>query len=119
MKFKVDENLPIEIIEILQDANHDAVSVFDQNLQGTSDLNLAEICKRETRAIVSLDLDFADIRTYPPNEFSGIVVLRVVRQDKLHVISVFQQIIPLLLREELKGHLWIVEESQVRIRGGE
>jgi hypothetical protein len=34
MKLKVDENLPIEVAEALQQAGHDAVTVHDQRLTG-------------------------------------------------------------------------------------
>jgi hypothetical protein len=47
------------------------------------------------------------------------MVLRVGTQDKLHLIEVFQQAIPLLERERLERRLWIVEETRVRIRGRE
>lgn len=35
MHFKIDENLPIEIAEILNNAGHDAKTVHNQQLQGT------------------------------------------------------------------------------------
>jgi len=66
-----------------------------------------------------LDTDFSDIRAYPPQEFSGIIVLRVRTQTKPHVIEVFSSIIHLISREPLIQHLWIVEETKVRIRGGD
>lgn len=119
MQFKIDENLPVEISEILLNAGHDAKTVNDQQLKGTKDAVLVDICKNENRALITLDTDFSDIRTYPPQEFSGIIVLRVGSQAKQHVIKVFQRIIPIFDREPLNKHLWIVEETKVRIRGKE
>ncbi|MDP3112136.1 MAG: DUF5615 family PIN-like protein [Thermodesulfovibrionales bacterium] len=117
MHFKIDENLPIEITELLAKAGYDAKTVNDQQLQGSKDPVLINICKSEKRVLVTLDTDFSDIRAYPPEEFSGIIVLRVKIQAKHHVIKVFQNIIPLINRESLVNHLWIVEETKVRIRG--
>lgn len=117
MQFKIDENLPIEIAELLINARHDAKTINDQQLQGARDPLLINLCKSENRVLVTLDTDFSDIRTYPPQDFSGIIVLRVGSQAKHHVIKVFQRIIPLLKREPLNQHLWIVEETKVRIRG--
>ena len=37
MKFKIDENLPREAVDVLTAAGHDAVSVFDQGLNGKPD----------------------------------------------------------------------------------
>jgi len=64
--FKVDENLPAEAAEVLVSAGHDAVTVGDQRMSGQPDTNVATVCQHEGRAIVTLDLDFADLRTCPP-----------------------------------------------------
>jgi len=76
-------------------------------------------CNNEQRVLVTLDTDFSDIRFYPPEDLSGIIVLRVRSQAKHHIIEVFRGIIPLLEREPLERNLWIVEETRVRIRGKE
>jgi hypothetical protein len=34
MKFKIDENLPVEIAALLQEAGYDATTVLDQELGG-------------------------------------------------------------------------------------
>ena len=117
MQFKIDENLPIEIAELLNDSGHDAKTVNNQQLQGAKDSLLANVCKNEHRALITLDTDFSDIRAYAPEEFSGIIVFRVSTQAKSHIIKVFRSILPLFNREPLTRHLWIVEETKVRIRG--
>lgn len=53
-----------------------------QRSHGRSDVDRADVCKAEERAIVTLDLDFADIRAYPPDSYSGLIVLRLDRQGK-------------------------------------
>jgi predicted nuclease of predicted toxin-antitoxin system len=117
MRFKVDENLPIEVAEALQQAGHDAVTVPEQHLGGSADAQLAALCRREGRVLVTLDMDFADIRNYPPAEFPGLIVLRLRQQDKPLVLGVLTRLVQVIRREPLEGHLWIVEESRVRIRG--
>ncbi len=116
MRFKIDENLPVELAEELRAAGHEAVTVDDQRLIGTSDRHLSQVCKTEGRIFVTLDLDFADIRTYPPNEHSGLIVLRLIRQDKPHVVDVFRRTLKAVGHEPLEGRLWIVEEKRIRIR---
>ncbi len=118
MKFKIDENLPIEVVDCLSHADYDAVTVIDQGLSGTRDCNIAEICKKEERIIVTLDTDFMDIRTYPPDEYSGIMVIRVKKQSRRHIVDIFTKTVPLLKNEPINHSLWIIEENRVRIRGG-
>lgn len=116
MKFKIDENLPVDIVELLRSAQHDAVTVSDQGLGGENDLNIVNECKSEKRILITLDMDFTDIRTYPPHQFYGFIVLRLQKQDKRHVINVFKKVILLLKQEKVEHQLWIVDEARVRIR---
>ncbi len=117
MQFKIDENLPVEIAELLTAAGHDAKTVNDQHLEGSLDSDLANVCCVENRTLITLDTDFSDITAYPPENFPGIIVLRIRHQAKYHIIKLFRRIMPLLNRERLVQHLWIVEENRLRIRG--
>jgi len=116
MRFKVDENLPIEVAEALRQAGHDAATVLEQRYGGSADERLAALCQRENRALLTLDMDFADIRSSPPSEFPGLI-LRLRQQDKPYVLDVLARLIRLLDQEPLEQHLWIVDEKQIRIRG--
>jgi len=116
MNFKIDENLPVEVAELLKQAGYDATTVSEQNLIGTSDANLAAVCKKEKLTMVTLDTDFADIRSYRPDRFCGIIVMRLSRQDKPHVLEVFRRIMRLFASEPIEQRLWIVEEDRIRIR---
>jgi predicted nuclease of predicted toxin-antitoxin system len=80
MRFKTDENLPVEIAALLRQQGHDAVTVGDEGLAGVADVAVAVVCQAEKRVIVTLDLDFSDIRRYPPENYAGIIVLRPVLQ---------------------------------------
>ncbi|MHB8854363.1 MAG: DUF5615 family PIN-like protein [Ignavibacteriaceae bacterium] len=119
MKFKIDENLPVEISELLIKSGHDSKTVNEQQLKGTKDSVLINLCRQENRAMITMDTDFSDISAYPPEEYAGIIVLRLGSQAKNHVINVFQHTIPTINVEPLQQHLWIVEENMIRIRGKE
>jgi predicted nuclease of predicted toxin-antitoxin system len=119
MRFKVDENLPIDAAELLRANGHDAMTIFDQQMVGEPDPKVASVCKAEERAIITLDLDFSDIRTYPPSAYPGIIILRPRTQSKPDVLALLDKLIPLLGgREPLAGNLWIVQENGIRIREG-
>jgi len=76
MQFKIDENLHSDAADLLRQHGHDALTVFDQGLRGHADGDIASVCQQESRTIVPLDLDFSDIRVYPPGDYEGIIVLR-------------------------------------------
>lgn len=117
LTFKLDENLPVEAASVLRDADYDAVTVVEQQMTGEADSKVSSVCKGEDRVLVTFDLDFADIRVYPPHEHSGIIVLRLARQDKPRVLDALRKLVPALQEESLKGFLWIVDEKRIRVRG--
>ena len=51
MKFKIDENLPIEVAELFKQSGYDAMTVLEQDLGGIADADLASICQKETSTL--------------------------------------------------------------------
>lgn len=117
MEFKIDENLPIEAAQLLRLAGHSADTVHDEQLTGHPDPDIAAVCRRESRILVTLDLDFADIRVYPPEQYAGVIVLRPRLQAKPDVLSLLKRLVGLLGQQPLEKMLWIVDESRLRVRG--
>ncbi len=116
MNVKIDENLPSSIQDFLKNRGHDCHSVYDEGIAGGPDDQLISICHDENRILLTLDLDFADIITYPPTEFSGIIVFRLSRQDAPALLARLEEVLPLLEKIDLPGHLLIVNDSKVRLR---
>lgn len=116
VRFKIGENLPIEVAGVLRARGHDAATVDEQGLGGTVDSRIAAVCAAEDRCLLTLDTDFSDIRSYPPGAHSGIVVLRLAKQDKVSVLAVVSRLVRTFQNQSPKGALWIVDESRIRIR---
>ena len=117
MNFKLDENLPAELGGFLRGHGHDAHSVLDEHLGGASDQSIAGVCQAEQRILLTLDLDFANIRNYPPEHYHGIIILRLAQQDRDAILAIAPRILELLRTENILKRLWIVDESKTRIRG--
>ena len=117
MGFKTDENLPVEVAELLRQHQHDALSVQDQQMAGQGDPQIAGVCQADGRALVTCDLDFADIRAYPPEDYHGIIVLRPAVQSVSSLPRLVNRVFPLIDVEPLDGCIWIVDDHRVRIRG--
>ncbi len=118
MKFKIDENLPIEAATTLSEAGFDAETVRDEALSGAADEILADHARSEARVLVTLDLDFANIQAYPPDRHAGIIVLRLNRQDKAAVLALLRRVMPVLQERSPAGELWIVQHDRIRFRQG-
>lgn len=76
---------------------------------------IAEACQREGRCIITADEDFAQIVDYPPDEYSGIVVLWHPHPNLSRMTALLKQVIKLVETESPVGRLWIVEPGRIRI----
>jgi len=117
MHFTTDENVHPDVAASMRQEGHDAVRVWDEAMRSISDANLAQVCRNEGRILMTFDFDFADIRLYPPGQFAGIIILRLASQDRRHVLRSLARLLPMLTESGMSGHLWIVDEHNVRVRG--
>ncbi len=119
MKFKLDENLPELVRESLGEYGHDTHTVADEGLAGAQDETVLQACVFEDRILITLDLDFSDIRAYPPGSYPGIWVLRPAKQTFKAIDALGRAGVRLSLVERVRGQLWVIDEKRVRIRDGD
>ena len=118
MKLKIDENLPAECAVLLRDAGFHADTVVEEQLSGADDTVIAARAQLESRVLVTLDLDFGNVQSYPPSQHAGIIILRPKRQDKRTVLILMGRIVLALMNRTPAGELWIVEPDRIRFRTG-
>lgn len=114
--FKTDENVHPDVAGLLQASGYDARTVWDQSLRGIEDANLLLVCIRERRVLVTCDIDFCDIRRYPPSEHCGIVVLRTSDQSRKGAVDATRRVISALSHAQIAQTLWIVDDKRIRRR---
>jgi len=117
MKFKLDENLGIRTQHLFRAAGYDIHTVREEGLQGISDQELYKVCCSEKYCLVTLDLDFADIVRFPPQQTGGIVIIRVPRNPSLSLLEkLVRQFLQMLATTPAEKQLWIVETGRIRMR---
>ena len=114
-RFKLDENLPRDAEALLRKAGHDVRSVLDEQLGGNLDPRVFEASQAGNRILITFDLDFSDIRVYPPASHKGIWVLRPHTQSIDNTLALLRAALIVLQAEPTQGRLWIVEPDRVRI----
>ena len=115
-RFKLDENLPTAVKATLVEQGHDALTVLDQSLGGNEDKKIAAVCSEEDRILVTFDLDFSDIREYPPGSNPGIWILRPATQSIDKCVALVRDALAYIETESPERALWIVEPGKIRIR---
>jgi predicted nuclease of predicted toxin-antitoxin system len=119
LKFKLDENLPDLVHRSLTSQGFDAHTVAKEGLAGAADERVLLACKAEGRILITLDLDFSDIRAYPPGTYPGIWVLRPPKQTFKTIEALVLAGVRLAAVERVQGQLWVIDEKRVRIRDGD
>lgn len=116
MKLKLDENLGERGRRLLEQAGHEVCTVPMQGLTSATDRDLLARCVAEGRALVTLDLDFANPLVFPPSGHAGVAVLRLPRKPATGDLeAVVATLIEALRRQPLEHQLWIVETRRVRV----
>jgi len=82
IRAKVDEDLPGETAELLRKAGHDAMTVVEQRLSGSSDEHLWNIAFGEQRWLFTADKGFSNKWATEAGGPSGIVLLRLPRESR-------------------------------------
>lgn len=77
MKIFADECVFSPTIRFLRECGHDEITVYDVNLNGHEDPELLAFATAQNRVLLTIDLDFSNIRHYPPQHHAGVIVLRI------------------------------------------
>jgi len=115
VRFKLDENLDLRLVSLIEEGGHDVDSVHGEGLSGSSDEVVYEACVRDRRILISLDLDFANPIRFPPAATPGIIVVRPPRPVLPQIRATLAAALPDLQTRQLDGRLWIVEPGRIRV----
>ncbi|MEH2294627.1 DUF5615 family PIN-like protein [Nostoc sp.] len=77
--------------------------------------SLEQVCAEE-RFFITLDLDFSDIRRFPPGTHPGILLLRSHNRSRQAVLEILSGVVQEQSLEKLKGCLVVADDIQTRIR---
>lgn len=116
MRFKFDENFPEVVRTDLAALGHDVATCAEEGLTGGSDPNLAAHASNESRILLTCDLDFSDIRRYPPGSHAGIVLFRLHLQAIPACRRAILDALSALPENDFVGNLVIIEDARIRIR---
>jgi predicted nuclease of predicted toxin-antitoxin system len=115
MKIKLDENLPLRLANLLKDLGHDVHTVREECLTGHSDPEIWEEAQKESRSLITQDLDFADSRKFVPGSHHGILLVRLRSPNRRNLIG---RIIELFQKESVgdwSGFFVVATERKIRV----
>lgn len=109
-------NIPRAAMKVLHRQGHIAEHVRDIGLGDASDDRIA--AQAEGAVLVTRDLDFADVRRYPPVDGPGFLVLRVPEHLTAdHIATLLERFVSMTnLVSQIPGHLVVLDENRARFR---
>jgi len=119
LTFFADPCVPSSVIYTLQNAGY-TVLILREHLPPDSEDALVVAKAQELNSIlVSLNGDFADITTYPPARYQGIITLRVQNHPEV-IPSLMRRLLDYFVAHprmaDYEGQLFLVEAHRIRIR---
>jgi predicted nuclease of predicted toxin-antitoxin system len=113
VKFKLDENLPVELAPELRAMGHDTDTVVDEGLCGEADPAVVEAASKADRILLTLDKGIADVRSQPR---AGVVLFRPDSAGRRAVLSFVRERISRIASMDLAGRVVVVGPTRIRLR---
>ena len=105
MKLKLDENLSRHLKPALTVLGHDTSTAADEGLLSRPDVEVAAGAAKEGRILLTLDVEFADLRKYPPGSHPGIILFRPMSLGPLSV----NRFVESFVREDESTHTRLIK----------
>ena len=119
MKLKLDENLSRHLKPVLASLGHDVLTAADESLLSRPDTEIAAAAFNEERILLTLDIEFADLRKYPPGTHPGIILFRPQSFGPLSVNKFIADFIRSADLGRVISCVAIVDPTHVRVRSPE
>jgi hypothetical protein len=116
VRFKLDENLPLELLNDLRAAGHEADGLRDEGLIGAPDDAVLDLVRRERRVRLTLDKGIANVHAHPPGTHAGIVLFRPPAAGRGTTLLFVRRHLASLFERELTGRLFVITDHAMRIR---
>jgi len=116
MRLKLDENLSRHLKPELASLGHDVDTVADEGLLSQPDPVVGRAARDGGRVLFTLDVEFADLRKYPPGTHPGVVLFRPPRRSILATSAMVLNFAALLEQLDVNGCVVVVDNTRVRIR---
>jgi predicted nuclease of predicted toxin-antitoxin system len=116
VKFKIDENLPVELLMDLRGLGHDADTVTGEGLRGAADPAVVDAALAADRILFTLDKGIANLQRYPIHQHAGVVLFRPDTSGRGAVIAFVRERLREVLEMDLTDRLTVVGLSRIRFR---
>ena len=115
MKFFLDENVPLSILDLMRVLGFEAEHARNTNLRGAADAEIADYAKKQKVILITKDLEFGSLLLYPKGSHYGLIIIRLPHYFTTTQIT---RSLKELLSKPLKfvNAITILERGRYRVR---
>ncbi len=115
MKIKLDENLPLSVANLLQNLGHDVHTAHKERLIGHADREIWEAAQKESRFLITQDLDFSDSRQFAPGSHHGILLVRLRSPNRRNLVERVEELFRKENVTDWAGCFVVTTERKIRV----
>jgi predicted nuclease of predicted toxin-antitoxin system len=115
MKIKLDENLPHRLAAVLKKLSHQVDTAHEEQLVGHTDAEIWQAAQKESRFLITQDLDFSDTRQFAPDSHHGILLVRLHSPSRSNLIDRITELFHKETVEEWAGCFVVCTERKIRV----
>jgi len=116
MRLFADECVYSTTVNLLRSWGQDTKTAQEVGLAGKPDEEILAFAIAQKRVLITIDMDFSNIRHYLPESHTGIIVMKIRPRVADRVHAVLQQLLNSIDEKDLNKSLVIVDQSKYRIR---
>ena len=113
----LDNCVPRRYLRLLRGWGYDAALLSDHIPADAPDPDVIALAGQLDAVLLTVDLDFANILDYPPENYGGIAVMRYQIADENALDETLKSALADLYRDGLRAVLVIVSPGRYRVRG--
>ncbi len=116
MRFLADMGVSLKTVGSLRAAGHEIVHLRDEGLQRLPDSEILAKAGRESRVVLTFDLDFGELLAAAGSRLPSAIIFRLRNQTAESVTPRLEQVLAEESEQISAGAVVIVEESRYRLR---
>ena len=115
MKFLLDMPVSPLLLHVLQAYGHEGVHTYQIGKGRASDSELLQIARRESRIVITADLDFPRLLALSLAEGPGLVLFRGGNYSDSEMCDLLERLLKTVRPEVMERSVCVVDKSRIRI----
>jgi predicted nuclease of predicted toxin-antitoxin system len=119
LRFFIDHCVPTSVVNFLREAHYEVFVLREQIPTDSPDPHVIAKAQELDAILLSLNGDFSDIVSYPPENYKGIISLQLHNHPEI-IPAVMKKLLEFFVTQpnmdNYKGKLFLVEVHRIRVR---